>query len=44
VLTAAFELTQAQTGYIQTLNEWYTARLDEAAATGNLDSFIQTIK
>lgn len=44
VLTAAFELTQAQTGYIQTLNEWYTASLDKAAATGNLDSFIQTIK
>jgi outer membrane protein TolC len=44
VLTAAFELTQAQTGYIQTLNEWYTASLDKAAATGNLDLFIQTIK
>ncbi len=44
VLTAAFELSQAQTGYIQTLNEWYTASLDKAAATGNLDSFIQTIK
>jgi outer membrane protein TolC len=44
VLTAAFELTQAQTGYIQTLNEWYTASLDRAAATGNLDLFIQTIK
>jgi outer membrane protein TolC len=44
VLTAAFELTEAQTGYIQTLNEWYTAGLDKAAATGNLDLFIQTIK
>jgi outer membrane protein TolC len=44
VLTAAFELTEAQTGYIQTLNEWYTASLDKAAATGNLDLFIQTIK
>lgn len=44
VLTAAFELTQAQTGYIQTLNEWYTASLDKAAATGNLDLFIQTIR
>jgi outer membrane protein TolC len=44
LLTAAFELTQAQTGYIQTLNEWYTASLDKAAATGNLDLFIQTIK
>jgi hypothetical protein len=37
-------LLQAQTGYIQTLNEWYTASLDKAAATGNLDQFIQTIK
>lgn len=44
VLTAAFELTQAQTGYIQTLDEWYTASLDKAAATGNLDLFIQTVK
>lgn len=44
VLTAAYELTEAQSGYIQTLNEWYTASLDKAAATGNLDQFIQTIK
>jgi outer membrane protein TolC len=44
LVTAAFELTQAQTGYIQTLNQWYTASLDKAAATGNLDLFIQTIK
>jgi outer membrane protein TolC len=44
LVTAAFELTQAQTGYIQTLNQWYIASLDKAAATGNLDLFIQTIK
>jgi len=44
VLTAAYELTQAQSAYIQTLDEWYTASLDKAAATGNLDLFIQTIK
>jgi outer membrane protein TolC len=44
LVTAAFELTQAQTGYIQTLNQWYTASLDKAAAAGNLDLFIQTIK
>jgi outer membrane protein TolC len=44
LVTAAFELTQAQTGYIQTLNQWYTASLDKAAATGNLDLFIQTIR
>ncbi|MBS1665501.1 MAG: TolC family protein [Bacteroidetes bacterium] len=41
---ASFELFQAQSGYIQTLNEWYTASLDKAAATGNLDPFIQTVK
>ena len=44
LVTAAFELTEAQTGYIQTLNQWYTASLDKAAAAGNLDLFIQTIK
>lgn len=44
LVTASFELLQAQTGYIQTLNEWYTANLDKAAAAGNLDQFIKTIK
>ena len=44
LVTAAFELTAAQTDYIRTLNQWYTASLDKAAATGNLDLFIQTIK
>jgi outer membrane protein TolC len=42
--TASFELFQAQSDYIRTLNEWYTASLDKAAATGNLDLFIQTVK
>jgi outer membrane protein TolC len=42
--TASFELFQAQTDYIRTLNQWYTASLDKAAATGNLDLFIQTVK
>jgi outer membrane protein TolC len=41
---ASFELFQAQSGYIQTLNEWYTAGLDKAAANGSLDQFIQTVK
>ncbi|HEX3934614.1 MAG TPA: TolC family protein [Puia sp.] len=41
---ASFELFQAQSSYIQTLNEWYTASLDKAAATGHLDLFIQTVK
>lgn len=41
---ASFVLYQAQSAYIETLNEWYTANLDKAAATGNLDQFIQTLK
>jgi outer membrane protein TolC len=41
---ASFELFSAQSDYITTLNEWYTASLDKAAATGRLDSFIQTVK
>jgi outer membrane protein TolC len=40
---ASFILYQAQSAYIETLNEWYTANLDKAAATGNLDQFIQTL-
>ena len=42
--TTSFELFQAQSDYIETLNEWYTASLDKAAATGTLDQFIQTVK
>jgi outer membrane protein TolC len=42
--TASFELFQAQSDYIETLNEWYTASLDKAAAAGTLDQFIQTVK
>jgi outer membrane protein TolC len=41
---ASFELFSAQSGYITTLNEWYTASLDKAAASGRLDQFIQTVK
>jgi len=41
---ASFELLQAQTGYIEALNDWYTASLDKAALTGNLDQFLKSIK
>jgi len=41
---ASFELFSAQSNYITTLNEWYTASLDKAAAAGRLDQFIQTVK
>jgi outer membrane protein TolC len=41
---ASFELFSAQSDYITTINEWYTASLDKAAAAGQLDQFIQTVK
>ena len=41
---ASFLLYSAQLNYVETLNDWYLANLDKAAATGNLDLFIQTIK
>lgn len=41
---ASFLLYSAQLSYTETLNDWYLANLDKAAATGNLDLFIQTIK
>ena len=41
---ASFELFAAQSDYITTINEWYTASLDKAAAAGQLDQFIQTVK
>ncbi|RFM25676.1 TolC family protein [Deminuibacter soli] len=41
---ASFLLYRAQTDYVETLNEWMQANLDKAAATGNLDLFIQSLK
>lgn len=41
---ASFVLYRSQTDYIETLNDWYLAQLDKAAATGNLTSFINTLK
>jgi outer membrane protein TolC len=41
---ASFELFSAQSDYITTLNEWYIASLDKAAATGHLDQFIQSLQ
>jgi outer membrane protein TolC len=41
---ASFELFQAQSTYIETLNDWYVANLDKAATTGKLDQFIQSVK
>ncbi len=41
---ASFVLYTSQSDYVQTLNEWFVANLNKAAATGNLDFFIQSIK
>ena len=41
---ASFVLYRSQTDYIETMSDWYLASLDKAAAIGNLDSFIQSIK
>ncbi len=41
---ASFVLYRSQTNYIETLSDWYLAQLDKAAATGNLNQFIKTIK
>lgn len=41
---ASFVLYRSQTDYVQTLSDWLLANLDKAGATGNLDSFIQSIK
>lgn len=41
---ASFVLYRAQTDYVEALNDWLQANLDKAAATGNLDLFIQSVK
>jgi outer membrane protein TolC len=41
---ASFVLYRSQSDYVQTISDWLLANLDKAAATGNLDSFIQSVK
>jgi outer membrane protein TolC len=41
---ASFVLYRAQSDYVETISDWLLANLDKAAATGNLDLFIQSIK
>ena len=41
---ASFVLYRSQTDYIETVSDWCLAALEKAAATGNLNQFIQTIK
>ena len=44
LINATYILYQAQTGYVELLNGWYSSNLNKAAITGGLDQFIQTIK
>lgn len=41
---ASFVLYRSQIDYINTINSWWLAQLDKAAANGTLTQFIQTIK
>jgi outer membrane protein TolC len=41
---ASFVLYRAQIDYVQTMNDWLQANLNKAAALGNLDQFIQSVK
>ncbi len=41
---AAFVLYRSETDRIDALNSWFIAGLEKAAASGNLDPFIQSIK
>ncbi len=41
---ADFVLYRSRNYYNEPLSDWYIAQLNKAAAAGNLDSFIQTIK
>lgn len=41
---ASFVLYRSQTDFIETLHEWWLAQLEKAAATGNLNLFIQSVK
>jgi outer membrane protein len=41
---ASFVLYRAQSDYVQAVSDWLLANLDKAAATNDLDLFIQSIK
>lgn len=41
---ASFVVYRSQTDYIQALGDWYRSSLEKAAADGQLNSFIQSIK
>lgn len=41
---ASYVVYRSQSEYVQTVSDWLSSNLDKAAANGNLDLFIQTIK
>ena len=41
---ASYVLYSAQISYVETLNNWFLANLDQATATGSLDQFLQRFK
>jgi outer membrane protein TolC len=41
---SSFVLYRSQSDYVQTLSDWLLANLDKAAAAGDLNQFIQSIK
>lgn len=41
---ASYVLYRSQSEYVETVSEWLLSNLDKAAANGNLDLFIQSIK
>ena len=41
---ASYVLYRSQSEYVETVSEWLLSSLDKAAASGNLDLFIQSIK
>jgi outer membrane protein TolC len=41
---ASYVLYRSQSEYVQTVSDWLLSNLDKAAANGNLDLFIQSIK
>ena len=41
---ASYVVYRSQSEYVQTVSDWLLSNLDKAAANGNLDLFIQSIK
>jgi len=44
LVTASYALYRAQSDYVQAISDWLLGNLDQAAANGNLDQFIQILQ